>query len=254
LGDINNKAKAYKCGADDYLAKPLDIITLAARTKAILETRWLKDQLRELTDSKAISDNLFDYKHLFERLVIELEYCRKRSLPFSMIYLDVDYMKMISMKFDLKTGDKVLWQVQDAIYQKIKGSGVIINSNSDKMIILLPGVNESKVHVLLDDILERIRQISLPIPEEKLIALESMPGRSRSLTRVTLSLGIVTWDKTESVPARKMLSLVEQALKQAKDQGRDRKVQFQFYSKPTSDGEHKIDKTVVKEYGRQDET
>ena len=50
LSDMKNKAMAYKCGANDYLAKPLDIITLAARTKAILETQKLREQVRRLSD------------------------------------------------------------------------------------------------------------------------------------------------------------------------------------------------------------
>jgi diguanylate cyclase (GGDEF)-like protein len=253
LSDIKNKANAYKCGADDYLAKPLDIITLAARTRSILETKRLREQVRELTDTKAISDNLFDYQHLFERLVAELEYCRKRTLPFSIIYLDIDYMKMINMEFGYKVGDSVLRGLRDIVNQKVGDNGVVLNSKSDKAVIMLPGINESKVHVVIDDILDKVRQIHLPIPEDKKAMLEAMSGRKKALTKVTLSMGVVTWDKAEGVLAQKLLGLVEQALKQAKDEGRDKKVQYQFYSRPSADGNHKIDKTIVKEYGRKDE-
>ncbi|MFC1614891.1 hypothetical protein ACFL5K_06300, partial [Gemmatimonadota bacterium] len=143
--------------------------------------------------------------------------------------------------------------LRDIVNQKVGENGVVLNSKSDKTVIMLPGISETKVHVVLDDILDKVRQIHLPIPEDKKMMFEAMSGRKKALTKVTLSLGVVTWDKAEGVLAQKLLGLVEQALKQAKDEGRDKKVQYQFYSQPSADGSHKIDKTIVKEYGRTDE-
>ncbi len=242
LSDIKNKAVAYNYGADDYLTKPIDIITMAARVKSILETQKLRNKIRRQTDKKAITDNLFDYQHLFERLETELEHCRKESKPLSIIYLDIDYMKIINSKYGFKKGDLVIKEVKEIVYGKLSDIAIILYSNIDKLFIILPNIGENKVHVIADDILEKIKKIVLPFD---IVINEDM-----KLTEITASLGIVTWDKIEGVSSEKLLSLVEEALKSAKNEGRGKKVQYQFYSKPTQNGKHAIDKKIVKKSGR----
>jgi two-component system cell cycle response regulator len=253
LVDIKNKIMAYECGADDFLAKPLDVITLCARTKATLQTSRLKEQVERLTSLKSITDNLFDYKHIFERLVAGLELSRRGSLPFSVVYIDVDYLKMINMEYGWEIGDSVIKRVREILYQVIGKNGTVLSSNSDKFLLILPGIDEDKVHVMTDDILEQVRKIPLPAEFKRKVAFESMPGKQQVLTRVTLSIGIVTWDKTEGLPSDKFLDLVEKALEKAQNEGRDKKVQFQFYSEQKPGLDLKIDKTERKDYERREE-
>ena len=92
----------------------------------------------------------------------------------------------------------------------------------------MPNIDENKVNVFADNILNKIKEMELPFD----IAISD----DIKLTEITASLGVVTWDKVESVPANKLLSLVESALKNAKKEGRSKKVQFQFYNKTTKDG------------------
>jgi diguanylate cyclase (GGDEF)-like protein len=254
LDDIRNKAAAYGVGADDFLAKPLDTITLAARCRAVIQTRKLKDQIRHMTDSRSISETLFNYQHLYERLLTHLEHCRRRGLPFSMIYADIDYMKMLNTTYNAHTGDKVIQQVRQLFYDKVENLGAVITSNSDKLLVLLPGVNEGRVLVLADDILNQVRQISLPVEFERELDLKSLPGDPSVITKVSLSMGIVTWEKAGGVLADKLMEAVEKALREAKAEGRGRKVQFQFFSHPEGSGTNKIDKTVIRDYKRKDDT
>jgi len=253
LVDLKNKIMAYECGADDFLAKPLDVITLCARTKATLQTSRLKEQVERLTSLKSITDNLFDYKHIFERLVAGLELSRRGSLPFSVVYMDVDYLKMINMEYGWEIGDSVIRRVREILYQVVGKKGTVLSSNSDKFLLILPGIDEDKVHVMTDDILEQVRKIPLPVEFKRKVAFESIPGKQQALTRVTLSIGIVTWDKTEGLPSDKFLDLVEKALETAQNEGRNKKVQFQFYSEQKPGIDLKIDKTELKDYERGEE-
>jgi len=233
LNDIKDKATAYKYGADDYITKPIDIITLAARVKSILEVQRLKDRFRRELDKKAITDNLFDYQHLFERLETELTKCRKNQKPLSIIYLDVDYMKFVNMKYGAKVGDLVARQVRETIINELWDAGIILFSNSDKVFMVLPNTDEKKVKLLADNLLKKVKMIAPPF--------DSIITSSVTITEITTSMGIVTWDKIEGVSSEKLLKLVETALKDAKDQGRGRNVQYELYSKPLKDGTHVID-------------
>ncbi|MFC1555725.1 response regulator [candidate division KSB1 bacterium] len=238
IGDIKGKAAAYKYGANDYLTKPVDIITMAARVRSILETNRLKIQVERMKDSKAITDNLFDYQHLFERLEVELEHCRKSKKAFSLIYLDIDYLKMINTENGYKAGDHVIKSVREIVAEEIGENGTVINSNSDKQLVMLPVISESKVLMYAKQILKRVKEVVLPF--------DFSIKDNMSITGISVSIGLVTWDKVEKVQAEKLLEMVETALKNAKEEGRGKNVQFQFFSKPTADGKHIIDKKIIK--------
>jgi len=238
IGDIKGKAAAYKYGANDYLTKPVDIITMAARVKSILETERLRNKLEKLADKKAITDNLFDYQHLYERIEIDIEKCRKAKKPLSLLYFDIDYLKMINAENGFAAGDFVIRTVRDIIYKEIEENGTVLTSNSDKFLVILPLVTESKVQVFAKHILKRIEQVVLPF--------DFSIKENVKITGISVSIGSVTWDKVEKVTSEKLISLAETALKNAKEEGRGKNVQYQFYSKPTPGGTHVIDKKIIK--------
>lgn len=238
ITDVKGKAAAYTFGADDYLTKPIDIITMAARVKSILETQKLRTQLDRIADRKAITDNLFDYQHLFERVETELIYCSKNEKPLSLIYIDIDYMKMINTENGYKAGDFVIRKIKEIVYNEINEVGIIIHSNSDKLLIILPRVYEDKVLMFVKQIINQIEQTAVPF--------DFTVKQNIMITGISISSGIVTWDKVEKVTSEKLLSLVETALKNAKDEGRGKNVQYQFYSKPLKNGTNLIDKKVIK--------
>ena len=234
LADIKDKATAYKMGADDYMTKPIDIITLAARVRSMLEVRRLREKFIRERDKKAITDNLFDYQHLFERLEAEIARCRKEKKPLSIMYIDVDYVKFINLKYTTKGGDIVIRTVRDTIINELWNSGIVLSSNSDKFFIIQPGLDENKANLAAENLLKKVRQIPLPF--------DMVISQDVKITEITVSIGTVTWDKTEAASSEKLLKLVETALKNAKTEGRNRKVQYQLYSKPLKNGSHVIDK------------
>ncbi len=236
LDDISDKAAAYGAGADDFLAKPLDMIALAARCRAVLRTGNLKARNRLISGNRSICSSLFNYRHLYERLLIHLGHCNRGGLPFSMIYADIDYMKMLNTTFNTLTGDRVIRQVQQLFHEKVENLGAVINSNSDKLLVLLPGVDHVRALPLADDLLEQVRAISLPVEFERELAVKSIPGGPGGVTGVSLSLGIVSREKAEGAPAEKLLELAEKALCTAKAEGRNRKAHLRFCSHRESGG------------------
>lgn len=45
--DIDSKMEGFECGADDYLSKPINMLELVARVKAILHLKFLQDSLAQ---------------------------------------------------------------------------------------------------------------------------------------------------------------------------------------------------------------
>ncbi|MFC1563277.1 response regulator [candidate division KSB1 bacterium] len=241
IGDLQSKIQAYQIGADDFIIKPIDIIVLVARVKSILEAARLREKFRKLEDKKAISDSLFEYQHLFERLETVLEKCRKEEKALSLIYLDTDFMKMINVEYGYNAGDFIIAKVREIVYDVLKDVGIILHSNSDKSFIILPYIDENKVQVYAGQVVRKIEEVVLPF--------DIKIKEGLSITGISVSMGLVTWDKVEKISSEKLLDLCERALKHAKEEGRGKNVQFQFFSKPEQDGTHSIDKKVIKSTG-----
>ncbi|MFC1724080.1 response regulator [candidate division KSB1 bacterium] len=240
IKDLKSKAAAFSLGADDYITKPIDLITLVARIRSILRTKDLQDQVLKSEDKKAISDSLFDYQHLFERIEVEFGKCRKEKKPLSILYLDVDNTKLINTIYGHKTGDIVIKNVREITYDRLNQYGIILNSNTDKIFVILPKMNEDKIRIIAGEMSKEIRNKAFPMD-----MVDEIDIRAKE---VTVSMGLVTWDKVEGVSSEKLLSITETSLKNAKEEGKNRNVQFQFYSK-SKDGKHIIDKKVIKESG-----
>jgi diguanylate cyclase (GGDEF)-like protein len=240
LGALEDKIKAYKCGASDYLTKPVDVITVAARVKSILQIKKLENSTRKEIDEVSTIINPFDYRHLYERLDIELEKSRKGKIPLSLIYLDVDYMKIINSEYGYRDGDHVVRQMSDYAFKEAGDRYLVITSNSDKLMVICPDTDEKKADLFASRLMHKIGEIYVPIEQDV--------SRSVSSRKVTASIGLVTWDKWELVSPQKILSLVEKALRKAKESGRSKKVQYQFFTKNVEFDEHPIDKIVEKDY------
>ena len=245
IKDLKSKAAAFSLGADDYITKPIDLITLVARIRSIIRTKDLQDLVLKSQDKKAISDSLFDYQHLFERIEVEFGKCRKEKKPLSVLYLDIDNTKMINTIYGPKIGDIVIKNVREITTNRLDQYGIILNSNSDKIFVILPKMNEDKIRILADEMSKEIRLNAFPMDK-----VEEIDIRAKE---ATVSMGLVTWDKVEGVSSEKLLSITETSLKNAKEEGKNKNVQFQFYSK-SKDGQHIIDKKVIKDSGGKNES
>jgi DNA-binding NtrC family response regulator len=61
FGSVESAVQAMKVGADDYLAKPVDLYELRRRVQALVEKRRLKNEVDEL---KARLDERFGFEHI----------------------------------------------------------------------------------------------------------------------------------------------------------------------------------------------
>ena len=236
VGDSKGVIAAYKLGADDYLVKPIDIIIMSARIKSIIETKRLKEALKKEDSRDAAPDNPFDFRHLFERVESSVEICRKESIPLSLIQTDIDYLKIINSEYGFKSGDVLINKVRKIVSEVVANQGTILYSNSDKLFLILPGTGSSEAQELAERIFDKIEEIDIP-------------GSRRTtaipvVTNISLSMGVVAWGDVENVSSKRLLDLIRTASRNAKEQGRGKNVQYQFFNKQGHNGENMIEKNV----------
>jgi len=136
----------------------------------------------------------------------EFERCRGSKRPFSVLFLDIDYLKVINDTFGHAMGDLAIQEITQICLQNLRDGDVLGRIGGDEFGILLPECNlESATHSA-----ERLR---------KNMSDHKIPGISGEM-QVSISIGVATvTDRDKN--AFETINRADQNLYQAKRTGRN---------------------------------
>jgi len=155
------------------------------------------DSLTQLHNRQGVLDILRDLLNGAQRY--------KQDLSLSI--LDVDHFKKINERYGQFTGDSVLENVAKIIYRNIRASDMVGRYGEDQFIIILPRANLYSAKVSA----ERMR---------KTIENAEMKDSAENVFAVTVSQGLSSLEQGDD--ANSLISRAEEALRKAKEDGRNR--------------------------------
>lgn len=167
--------------------------------------------LRDVLHSQAIRDSLtglFNRRFLEEILVKEVFQAERGSQPIGVFMIDIDHFKQFNDTHGHEAGDAVLSALGQFLNEKIRGGDTACRYGGEEFTIILPGAS-------LEDSLRKAQSLCKAVKQLKL------QFRGRSLEGITLSLGVAVYPDNAS-NAEDLLRAADQALYQAKAEGRDR--------------------------------
>ena len=123
----------------------------------------------------------------------------------SLLTLDIDKFKLINDNFGHSSGDDVLREVARSIVAVTRQTDMTFRYGGEEFVILLNKTNEGGAYVIA----ERIRKFVEKVRVET----------NRELLQATVSIGVATLHKGENT--KQLFDRADQALYQAKDQGRN---------------------------------
>lgn len=127
-----------------------------------------------------------------------------------MITLDIDHFKQVNDQFGHDLGDQVLLHLAAQMRACTRNDDLLCRSGGEEFVILLPDMDLDSASALGERLRERMANSPSPIG-----------------TPVTISLGVAYASAGKHSPAQ-VLKLADQALYQAKKQGRNRLVAAQL--------------------------
>jgi diguanylate cyclase (GGDEF)-like protein len=153
-------------------------------------------------------------RYVEQRMLEEIGRARRQQYSIACMYLDIDFFKQINDKHGHQGGDDVLRDVAARIKAELRLSDTLGRFGGEEFVVLLVNTNQQDAI----QVAERIRSSVGNKP-----FLLSMGGYCKT----SISIGLTTLPAAKNAGeidtvARDMLAKADQALYEAKSQGRDR--------------------------------
>ena len=148
-------------------------------------------------------------RSLEHHLLQEFNSNHKQGKSFALLFIDVDFFKPYNDLYGHQHGDIALIRVAQILRRCIDEQDLATRYGGEEFVILLTHAN-----------FERARNIAEMIQKE--MALQKIPHEKSTISKyLTLSIGFTVYDHSEEMSAQELLEAADQALYQAKRQGRN---------------------------------
>jgi len=117
-----------------------------------------KKEKRKLMENLSYSDHLtglYNRRYL-EKALIRID--TSENLPISLVYADIDGLKMINDTFGHTYGDKLIQEVADGLKEEYRENDIIARTGGDEFIMILPKTDLETADYLLKKIKDKIDQ------------------------------------------------------------------------------------------------
>ncbi len=169
--------------------------------------------LRETLRMQAVRDpltGLYNRRYMQEFLEREAHRARRKNRSLSVMALDLDKFKLFNDTYGHAAGDHALRLVGEVLLRSVRADDFACRSGGEEFVMILPECS-------LQQALSRAEQIR--------VRLRDCPVEygGAAQKRITVSIGVATLDETTDRLDR-LLACADEALYEAKKQGRDRVV------------------------------
>jgi diguanylate cyclase (GGDEF)-like protein len=186
--------------------RELDLIHETLRKK--------NEELEQLSTTDSLT-GLDNHRELMQRLEHEEARCKRERRSFSVLVGDVDHFKQYNDAFGHPAGDEVLKAISDIMRESARPVDCVARYGGEEFVVMMPDTAATDALELAEHIRARV-------------AAKKFTGR-----KMTLSIGVATFPE-DADSAEGLISIADEALYQAKREGRDRAVRARKLAKTGS--------------------
>jgi diguanylate cyclase (GGDEF)-like protein len=210
---VTGLLKLDRRGGAPFAERDREVASIFASQVAItLENARLYTLHKQLATTDGLT-GLFNHRYFQERLALELEKSQRTGEPVSMALLDIDFFKKFNDTFGHQEGDNVLKKVAKLLRQQARpAKDVPCRYGGEEFVMIYPGTSLPEAVQLAD---------ALRAEAEKNLS----GGNETERRPITFSVGLCVFPMGAK-DQRQLIHLADQALYQAKQNGRNRVCSF----------------------------
>ena len=149
-------------------------------------------------------------REYFERVAqAEFNHARESTLPFSLLFIDIDHFKKINDQYGHTVGDDALRTIASLVQSSCRKTDIVARYGGEEIVVILPDTKSIYARTVATDIRGIIEKETI-----KLLGF-----------RVTVSIGIATYSE-DGKDLKSIIENADKALYQAKRRGRNRVCKF----------------------------
>ena len=215
IGDLASldHARGLEITTRDFLLKPyskeeclhrVELMASQLSHKRSLENRASKLEGQVTTDFKT---ELLSERYFKELLLVEFKRAQRHRTPLSLVMVDVDDFKGVNDSTEYAFGDEVLREVARALKQNIRETDFAARFGGDEFVLLLPHTAPAEAVLTAVRIRKKVSSATVQ--------------KGRYSTKVTISIGIDTFDGVADSSPDELRHRANKALQEAKRRGKN---------------------------------
>jgi diguanylate cyclase (GGDEF)-like protein len=152
---------------------------------------------------------LYNVRAFHRALAEEIERSERTGSSFSLLMIDIDYLKRVNDRFGHLAGDRVLQRVAEVLAGQVRSIDTVARYGGEEFAVLLPETHTERALVVAERLRSRVAQT----------------GHEDLLDPVTVSIGVATCPNDAVTPSD-LLHKADVALYASKFNGRNRASRF----------------------------
>lgn len=211
------KNKLFKLNDDIYYLIQFDedppfdekLLEFAITYSNLLISFLLSQKSRQQEIVSDYLTKIYNRKFFDETLKYTIKSSKRHKTPYSLISFDIDNFKKINDNFGHDKGDTVLIELSNIVKSNLRQSDIFARIGGEEFAIILPQTNFKGAYILAEKIREHVENHYFSFNKEY---------------TVTISLGLISIEEDFDVDFNTLYKLVDNALYQAKKEGKNRVV------------------------------
>lgn len=183
------------------------LVQLMGQAAIAIERSHLYRRTSELTITDDLT-KLFNFRHLDQTLDIEIRRCVRYGSVLSLIFLDLDYFKMVNDRYGHLMGSRVLIEVAELLIRNLRDVDIISRYGGDEFVVVLPETGLRTTHAIT-------KRLHRAFQRHEFLSAEGIG------LHLTASFGIAGFPE-HAKNKKDLIRLSDQAMYEAKYGGRDR--------------------------------